>query len=27
VNWVFRDGYGFDSGVLIEAVEGSVGLR
>ena len=27
VNWVFRDGYGFDSAKLIEAIEGSVGLR
>ncbi len=27
VNWVFRDGYGFDSGKLIQAIEGSVGLR
>ena len=27
VNWVFRDGYGFDSGKLIEAIEGRVGLR
>ena len=27
VNWVFRDGYGFDSAKLIKAIEGSVGLR
>lgn len=27
VNWVFRDGYGFDSDKLIEAIEGRVGLR
>ena len=27
VDWVFRDGYGFDSAKLIESIEGSVGLR